>query len=184
MRIVIATPLYPPDTADLALYTKDLAQRLSASHTITIILYGTLPEDISGVQFICVDKHKPTLLRIFLYIKALAKAVQKSDILYAQNGPSVELPVGIIARFFKIPLITHRGDLKAHQKTQKSFFLRLLKDFSESCSLEVITKTPPTKPEVLPFQPKPQEKLLDYERKWKEHVDTLEALFKKYGPTK
>src|SRR3989344_1419984 len=93
MRILIATPLFPPDIEPSARYIKELAARLKARHQVTILAFTRLPEAIPGVTILSVDKKKPRLVRIFtFFIKALV-ALQTNDIVYVQNGPSVELPI-------------------------------------------------------------------------------------------
>ena len=59
MKIVLATPLYPPDTEPTALYC-ELAKRLGQEkhHQVTIVTYGA-PRTNTWVAIIAVDKNKP-----------------------------------------------------------------------------------------------------------------------------
>ena len=66
MKILIVTPLYPPDIAGHSAYVKELALRLREAHTVTILAYNHIPEKIEGVNIITIQKHLPTLVRLFL----------------------------------------------------------------------------------------------------------------------
>jgi hypothetical protein len=49
MKIVIATPIYPPELGGPATYTKELATRLANIHDITIVAFTNAPQPVSGV---------------------------------------------------------------------------------------------------------------------------------------
>ncbi len=178
MKIVIATPLYPPDIAESAFYVKELAKRLSKKHLITVVLYGHLPEKIPGVTFICVDKRLPLILRLLRFGFALFKELLRADILYIENGASVELPAGIVAFFTRKPLIVHVGDTVALEKTKGDTKLRRVGNFARAKARVIIEKKPARKPEVLPFEPMPEKEISEYEKSWNTHVKELENIFK------
>jgi hypothetical protein len=176
MRIVLATPLYPPDIAEPAPYIKELAARLAPHHTVTVVTYGHLPEEVPGVSIVAVRKRLPLALRLFLYTVALAKAAYRADVLYAQNGASVELSVGIVARLMRRPLIMQLGDKAAHRYAAGRPLLRTIERFATSRA-KMVEHAPAQRPEVLPFEPAPTEALAAYEASWKAHVAELERIF-------
>ena len=59
MTLVLASPLYPPDLAEPAPYTKELARRLSTTHTVIVVAYGRLPEKVPGARNKTLKKPKP-----------------------------------------------------------------------------------------------------------------------------
>lgn len=179
MKILITTPLYPPDIAPPAPYIKELAGRLAKEHTVTILTYGHLPEKIQGVSFVCIDKRRPLALRLLRFSTTLFKKAARADIIFSENGASVELPVGLAALLTRTPLVLHFGDSAALNKAKKSRLLRTIHRFALRQATATVGKSPEPKPEILPFDPIPQEKLTSYENSWKVHMDKLNDIFKK-----
>ncbi len=171
MRIVIATPLYPPDIAPQASYVKELAQRLSTQHQVTIVAYGSYPEEVPGVRIVSVSKRQPKPLRLLAFFWALYREAHNTEVLYAENGPSVELPVGLLARLTRLKLLVHLGDQPAHARASR------LEQFMTSRALSVVSDSPLPRPEILPFTPYPEEALRAYESSWQTHLIMLTRIF-------
>ena len=200
MKLLIVTPLYPPDIAPLALYVKELAQRLKETHTVTILAYNHIPEFIPGVTIVTIEKNKVLPIRLFHFIITLLKLRRDVDAVYLQNGPSVELP-GIITSFLsKKRLIVGINDEVALSHAVSNLFYKLLlrllihkshktvihhtltanikivlNDFL-SKKITTIIK-PYARPEILPFSTYPSDAFHDYESSWEEHVRELTHLF-------
>ncbi len=104
MKIVLATPLYPPEIAEPATYTREISLRLAARHEVTVVAYGTQGEKVPGVTLVGVDKKRRLLVRLFLYTIALYKATNKVDVIYTQNGIAASLPAIIVGYLRKIPV--------------------------------------------------------------------------------
>ena len=176
MRIVLATPLYPPEIAEPGPYIKELAKRLVKLHKVTIVAYARLPEKVPGVHIVAVDKRQPLLRRLISFFFALLHAAREADIIYAMNGASVELPVALLSLFMSRPLIIRIGDTAAHERA-RSGWLRSIERSAFARAHRVITDGPAPRPEILPFEAFPAEKLGAYERSWEEHLRMLEDLF-------
>lgn len=177
MRIVLATPLYPPEIAEPAPYIKELAKRLSVNNTVTVVAYTHLPETVANVRIIAVDKRRPLPLRLVLYFFALLRAIRHADVVYAMNGASVEFPVSLATLFTNRPLIFYIGDVAAHERAKHSDVLRLIERFAFARAKNVLTDTPQARPEVMPFQPFPTGEMEAYARSWDAHVRILEDSF-------
>jgi len=177
MRIVLATPLYPPEIAEPAPYVKELAKRLSERHTVTIVAYTRLPERVLGVPIVAVDKRRPLLLRLIAYFFAILQTARKADIVYAMNGTSVELPVALMSYVVRRPLIVRIGDTAAHTRAQQKWFSRFVERFAFSRAERVIDDAPLIKPEIIPFEPFPTEKFTAHEESWDAHIRVLEDAF-------
>ncbi len=175
MRLVIATPLYPPDIAEPAPYVKELARRLSPIHEVTIVAYGSHPEQVGGVRIIAVDKHKPLPLRLIAFFFALAKASSRADVLLVENGASVELPAGILARLKRIHVVLHIGDAAAHERIKYNPTLARIESFLTARAHCVLEDKPLPHPEVLPFAPKPDQTA--YDASWESHLTALTSCF-------
>jgi len=176
MKIVLATPLYPPDIAEPAPYVKELATRLASSHEVVVVTYGRLPEQIPGVRIVSVDKRRPLPLRLLSYTAALLRAARGADVIYAQNGPSVELPLVIVLRIVRAPLVMRMGDAAAHAYAAH----HPLRKFVERLALRrgrVIEGAPGARPEILPFAPRPDAALAAWETAWRSHLSDLTSTF-------
>jgi hypothetical protein len=176
MRLVLVSPLYPPDVAWPAPYVKELAKRLAKEHIVTIVTYGHLPEQVPDVKIIAIDKRRPLILRLIAYVVALWRATRNADLVYAQNGPSVELPLAIVNFFLQRPLVMQWGDTPAHEYAQKHFSRRAI-ERAAFAHAKVITDAPSAKPEILPLEPRPDAALAEWERSWNTHLQSLKKEF-------
>lgn len=176
MRVVIATPLYPPDIAPQAVYVKELAKRMSGEHTVTVVAYGSYPEEVPGVRIVSVSKRHPKLFRVLAFTWELYRATRGADILYAENGPSVELPVSLLTLLPHPRLIVHMGDSDAATRAEVSVPHGKLLTGMTKRAVHVETSTPLTRPEILPFAPRPEQELAAYEESWKQHVSLVTTL--------
>ncbi|HQU07458.1 MAG: hypothetical protein B7X04_00540 [Parcubacteria group bacterium 21-54-25] len=167
MRIVLATPLYPPEIAGAAAYTKELARRLSMHHEVTVVAYTHLPEELAGVKVIAVDKHQPRFARLRTFRDVLRKTARDTDVIIAVNGASVELP--LLLRN-PVPFILCIADKTAHKRS------RLLENITSIRARAVIKDIPGSKPEILPFEPEPTHALAAWDGAWQKHIHTLEQI--------
>ena len=177
MKIILATPLYPPDIAEPAPYVKELAKCLKSLHGVTIVTYGGIPEKVEGVNIVSVSKKQPLPIRLLLYTFVLWKATRGAEIIYAQNGPSTELPVGVVSLITGKPVIFHIIDKTSHQRASKNRLLNSIENFVFKRAKKIITETPLPRPEILPFNARPEEEILKYEESWEKHINELNKIF-------
>lgn len=196
MRILLVTPLYPPDISEPAPYVKELARRLSLHHSVTVLAFNHIPEESSGVKTIPVEKSDILPIRLFRFMRTLMQSARTIDVLYLHNGPSVELPILLFSFFTRIPIYIRLGDEVALAHTAKhSLRMRLLRHtISRTQGVVVHTQTsapstlfvkdipperihnlerPLPRPEILPFVPYPTEAMGAYETSWGRHVAEL-----------
>lgn len=101
MKLLIATPLYPPYIGGPATYTKLLERELpSRGFSVHVVSF-------SGVRRL------PKIIRHLVYLYRLLRAGRKADALYALDPVSVGLPTLITARILR-----------------KRFFLRVAGDYA------------------------------------------------------
>ncbi len=118
MRLVIATPLYPPEPGGPATYAKLLEEGLPARGIEPII-----------VTFSSVRRW-PRLVRHFLYERAVAKALKSADAVLALDPVSVGFPAMNAARKAGKPLFVKVvGDYAWEQGTQRFGITAPLDDF-------------------------------------------------------
>ncbi|MES2668693.1 MAG: glycosyltransferase [Patescibacteria group bacterium] len=175
MRIVIATPLYPPDIALPAPYVKELARRLAYTHDVTVVAYGRYPEAIPGVRILVASKRYPLPIRLVAFFQLLLRAAKDADALIIENGPSVELPASVLALLTPIRLVMHVGDRDAHERARVSEMLGRIERFAQDRAHAVISDLPEPAPEILPFDEPSLGSFKGYEASWEAHLARIET---------
>lgn len=92
-RILIATPLFPPQLGGPAIYAQNLSEEfLKLSHNVRVVSFGKYLRYPSG-------------LRHLLYFFALARRAVMCDLIFALDYISVGFPASIISLIFRKPLV-------------------------------------------------------------------------------
>lgn len=181
MRILIVTPLYPPDIAEPAPYTKELALRLCKDHDVTIATYGDLPELIEHVTIRSVSKRHPTIVRLLQFLFLLMIESRKASVVYVQNGPSVEFPLYFIRWFIRAPIFMRMTDLRAKTSVETHPFMkRIQTSVLHSAKKEIappLVPDPLPRPEILPLETFPQNAMDAWEVSWNAHTEALVRIF-------
>lgn len=197
MRILLITPLYPPDIAELAPYVKELSTRLVLAHTVTILTYGHLPETIPDVTIVSIEKTSILPIRLFRFFIALRRCAQRVDVIYTQNGPSVELPILLHSFISHVPMFIRIGDRVSLKNSLRNTVLKILlthtmhrartvfihtsddgaNELVKTCSHIDSILRPDSRPEILPFVEFPKKAFVSFEKSWNAHVGELIARF-------
>lgn len=177
MKILIVTALFPPDIAPPAPYAKELAKRLLEKHEVTLLTYARLPEEVPGVRIIAVNKRLPLPTRLALFTVKFFLAARKADVIYIENGASVELSAGIVSMLTRKPVLIHMGDIAADTRAAKKPFLARIQKFVKSRARDVVTDVPLERPEILPFSPPPMQAQEAYRASWDTHIKKLLEIF-------
>lgn len=180
MKILLVTPLYPPDVAEPAPYIKECGVRLSDKHEVVILTYGQFPEEIPGVRIVAVSKQKPVVSRVLTFTLALMREARSANVLYVENGPSVELPFLVAKLFSNRRYVLHIGDSLARRRSTQRMLLHFLRSAVEFKANAVIVESPPPRPEILPFQEYPTLAFTNYESAWRSHIHMIEKVFSTY----
>lgn len=106
MKIILATPLYPPETSDTAIYVKELAKQISDKHEIIIVAYASVSEKITNAKLITISKRTSLPLRLIKYFIELLKSSRNADVIYAQNSVAVCLPAILVGFLRNVPIAT------------------------------------------------------------------------------
>lgn len=121
MRIVIATPLYPPEIGGPATYARLLNEKLPGKGI-----------EVELMKFSDV-RHLPKLIRHYAYYRRVRRAAQKADVVFALDPVSVGLPACLAAWFARKPFIVKIvGDYAWEQGRQR---------FGVTEDLDVFVKT-------------------------------------------
>jgi len=181
MKVLICTPLYPPDIEPCALYTQELARRLAETHEVTVLTYGLLPEPTERVQIIGVNKEYVLPVRLARYAQKLFTLSRGADAIIVENGPSVEFPVLLVALFFGMRSIFHESDVRAQTVRERNpvhTFVHTL--VRERSSAHLFGKLP-ERPEIMPFEEPPTSLQAVYESEWTTHLAEVNGLLKTYA---
>ncbi|MSR85296.1 hypothetical protein EXS71_02570 [Candidatus Uhrbacteria bacterium] len=116
MRILIVTPLYPPDIDRLAIYAKELASRLTSQHQVSVMTYGSIPEEVSPVRIFYIPKNWSIFLRMIAFLFQLWRAAMDADLLYVCDGAAVGLPSTLISWLRGIPLVRYVTEDEAAER--------------------------------------------------------------------
>lgn len=130
MKIVLATPLFPPEIGGPATYIKELAERLRDTNEITIVAYASTSENIPGTRLVTVSKRRPLPLRLLKFTYELYKTSKGADVIYVQNAVAAGLPAVIVKMFTGIPVVLKFvGDEAWERATQLRETSKQLEDF-------------------------------------------------------
>ncbi|MFZ2621028.1 MAG: glycosyltransferase family 4 protein [Minisyncoccia bacterium] len=133
MKIIIATPIYPPEIGGPATYTKELCERLHKEHDITIITYTDSTEVFPGTKLIAISKQDPLATRLRKYFFAVWKESKNADLIYVQNAMASGFPVAIVSIFRRMPFILKFvGDEAWERATQLKLTKKRLEEFLEN----------------------------------------------------
>ncbi len=98
MKIILATPLFPPEIGDVATYVKDVLGYLRLNNQVQILTYAGVVEDTGGLEIFTVEKRQFIFFRIWQYFIKLLKLAKEADLIYVQNSVAVSLPAVLVKR--------------------------------------------------------------------------------------
>lgn len=176
MKIVLATPLYPPEVAGPARYAKELATRLAKHHIVVVITYTPFPEDAPNVRSISIGKKQSLLIRLTAFARTLRRECADAGLIYAINGPSVELP--ILVALLRTPVAYAEADPLGTAHADQNAVLGFLMRRMRRKATKTLVSFPPERPEIIPIDPVPTEALAAYEKAWEDHMRALEEIFR------
>lgn len=133
-KLLIATPIYPPEIGGPATYTKELTERLSGEYEIEIITFGdTISSPIfPNTKLHLIDKNNLMPIRLIKFFFKLILIIRNFDIVYVQNAMAAGLPVALALKLFKKPfMLKFVGDEAWERATQSKQTDKFLEDFLE-----------------------------------------------------
>lgn len=174
MKILLLTPLFPPDTGDPAPYVKELATRLH-THEVTALMYGRLPESVPNVTIVTVDKRQWLPLRLFKYTAALWLNSKTAELIIVNNAPSTELPALLVSFLRSRKMLLCASDPIATSAAQSGIYKIIHRLLNRRCLKTIVLPSGGIykKPEVLPFVQNDEHEHTRREAWWNTHIIEL-----------
>src|SRR3989338_2168291 len=118
MKILIATPLYPPDIGGPATYSKKIADELpKRGISVDVLSFGDV-------------RHFPKIIRHLLFLGKVFGRGRTADIIFAQDRVSVGMPAACAAFLLRKPYVVKIvGDYAWEQGVQRFGVDNLLDEF-------------------------------------------------------
>ena len=177
LKILILSPLFPPDVGAPAPYTKELLRRFMG-HEVTALIYGYLPESVPHVKVTAIDKRTWVVRRLIAYTKALVNARKDVDLIILNNAPSVELPLLLVSLFNKNTIMLCESDPLAYKASSKGLYRILHGLMVRRCKKVVVLPEEAVymTPERLPFETIDTEVIQKQDTWWKNHCIELTTI--------
>lgn len=108
MKILIVTPIFPPEIGGPATYVSQLIKRLKDKHEFSVITFGKKTTPLEGVTITALKtKYKigGLFLRQWSLWKALKKQIKNVDFVYAQGPFEVGVVTNLVAKKYLKPLL-------------------------------------------------------------------------------
>src|SRR3569832_25851 len=130
MRIVLATPIYPPEIGGPATYTKELATRLASSEQVTIVAYADKAEVVEGAKLVLVAKSQGLVSRLWQFFVVLLREAKGAQVIYVQNAVAAGLPAVLAGMLLRKPvMLKFVGDEAWERATQAGKTKKNLAEF-------------------------------------------------------
>ncbi len=130
MKILLATPLYPPEIGGPATYITELTERMHETHDLSIVAFASTALPTPYARLLTVSKKRPLPIRLLKFTLVLWNASKGVDVIYAQNAVAAGLPSVIVGRLRRIPVvIKFVGDESWEKATQQKLTTKQLEEF-------------------------------------------------------
>ena len=178
MRLTIISPLFPPDTAPCAVYTKILLNKLASANTsVRGVVYGHIPESVPEVTITSVPKRHYVGWRLLRMMHALRTETAAADVFVLCNGPSVEVSFSMVQLLTRTPYIFIISDAQADATSSTSWWKNKLKQHLTHNALgtleisgEILKYCPP---EIHPLLPHSEIAMQQWDAVWETHVTKI-----------
>ena len=107
IKLVIATPIFPPESGGPGTYTCAIAEKLYPKYECVIITYSDAPSPLAHTRVIAIRKSQNLLFRWCKYTVALFRELRTADIVYAQNAVASGFPAVIAGMLLSVGWISH-----------------------------------------------------------------------------
>ena len=136
MKLIIPTPIMPPQIGGPATYVSHLAGYLSQKHKVSVLTFTQRPEPIRGVRITVIPLYQHPLGMILRQVTLAIQLVRLSktaDVIYAQGPIVVGLTSVIIGKILNKPVvIKFVGDIAWEEAERRGVTEQDLQGFLEN----------------------------------------------------
>ncbi len=106
MKILISTPLFPPEISYPAQFSKSFAKHLAnCGYDVVVATFSDFPEKIENVEIVHVKKSDNLIWRLIKFYFLMIKEIKKQDlVILKQAGISTFLTL-LVCKFYKVKTI-------------------------------------------------------------------------------
>jgi len=120
MRVLISTPLFPPEINYPANFAKSFAQNLQTNnHDVTVLAFVNYPESIEGVKIVSVNKNQNIFKRLFIFTNKLFKEVKYHDVVVLKQAGISSLLTALVAKVFGKKIVLKLKEDEARERVEK-----------------------------------------------------------------
>lgn len=106
MKILISTPLFPPEVAYPAAFSKKLAKHLSVcGYDVVVATFSDFPEKVDGVEILHIKKSHHTFIRLILFWLLMMKTIPKQDVVILKQAGFSSFITLLVAKIFRVNTI-------------------------------------------------------------------------------
>lgn len=120
MKIVLATPIFPPESGGPGTYTCVIAERLSRAHNVVVVTYSDNPTPLPFARVVAIHKSQRVISRLWKYTFALIHELRDADVVYAQNAVASGFPAVIAGMLRRKPVIIKMVGDEAWERAHQS----------------------------------------------------------------
>ncbi len=120
MKILISTPLFPPENHYPANFSKDFAAHLQKmGHDIVVTTFSNFPEKVEYVKIVHVRKDKNIFLRMVLFFYQMIKHVGKQEVVVLKQAGFSSFLTVLVAKVFRIKVILKMKEDEAEVRIER-----------------------------------------------------------------
>lgn len=178
MKILIISPLFPPDTGAPAQYVKTLVPQL-IENEVTLMIYGYLPESVANTKIIMLDKRWSKIKLLLKSFLEIIKVGRDVDLIVINNGPSTELPALLASLVIKTSMTLCVSDPLAEKSSRTGIYAVIHKLFLKRVNKTITlpeNENAYLPAEILPFTDNNTETEVARKHWWKEHVAAITTI--------
>lgn len=119
MKILITTPLFPPELHHPAHFSKNLATHLSRHHTVDLLVYSDNPESLLVGKVINIPKKKNLFLKIPIFIKKSYDVLKNADVVILNQAGFFSLLAFLLAKLLSKKIIVKMKEDESGEKKKQ-----------------------------------------------------------------
>jgi len=119
MKIIVTTPLYPPEIAEPGPYTKEVSSKLKDKLELVVLTYANFTDNDQSPKIISVPKNLSTPIRLLKYFLKLLQISKNTELIYSQSGVAASFSSVLAGLINKKPVIFRYSEDEAWERSKR-----------------------------------------------------------------